>query len=239
MSTTTTNTTCACGAPATEESIELAEFLPRVYQPECGACTAKREFAEKADAARAEEAREAAVIVERMEAIPPEMRRTDINHRGFNPGLWIRVEGWDPRRLRWLGLVGSAGEAKTRCLALLAKRLIHEGHRVAWTTAVDFQDRVDSLTRGDRGEVKEAHQYFRDCKTATILVLDDIGKNTWTPSIERHLFSVIDYRKTHDLPVLWTANTSPVEILASGQLTKDRGAPLMGRLIEASKIEKA
>lgn len=218
--------------------MELAEFLPKVYPPECAACGAERERAEQQQAAAAERQRADGLIRERIEEVPPEMRRTDLSHRGFNPGLWLRVEGWNPRGLRWLGLVGPAGESKTRCLAMLAMRLIRDGHRVAWTTAMDFQDHVDALTRGDRGDVKAAHRYFRDCKHAEILVLDDIGKNTWTPSLERHLFSTIDYRKTHDLPVLWTANTSPVEILASGQLTKDRGAPLMGRLIEASKIEK-
>ena len=38
----------------------------------------------------------------------------------------------------------------------------------------------------------------------------------------------LDHRKTHDLPVLWLANTSPLEILASGNLSRDCGAPLIG-----------
>lgn len=137
-----------------------------------------------------------------------------------------------------MGLIGGAGESKTRCLALLAKRMILSGHHVTWTTATAFQDRVDDL-RGDREVVREAQAYLSRCRRTDVLIFDDLGKNTWTPGIERHLFGLIDHRKTHDLPVLWSANTSPLQMLATGQLSQDRGAPLMGRLLEASKIEKA
>jgi DNA replication protein DnaC len=112
------------------------------------------------------------------------------------------------------------------------------GHRLVWTTAVEFQDRVDDTLRGDRSDVKEANRYFGMCKHAGILVIDDFGKNTWNPTVERHLFGVIAHRKTHDLPVLWTANSTPLEILATAGLSRDRGAPLIGRLLEASTIEK-
>lgn len=41
------------------------------------------------------------------------------------------------------------------------------------------------------------------------------------------------------LPVLWTANTHPVELLQSGQLSKERAGAIIGRLMEASQIVKA
>jgi DNA replication protein DnaC len=241
MSTTMTDKTtmCACGAEADPDLAELAAMFPKLVPvAQCAACHAAeyerdRKLREALERSMEQSRREA-----RLETLPPEMLRTRIDHPGFNAGLWMRVEGWQPSDVRWLGIVGPAGECKTRCLAQLAKRLILGGHLLRWTTAVDFQDRVDDL-RGDRNDVKAAQAYLRACKATAILVLDDIGKNTWTPAVERHLFGVIDHRKTHDLPVLWTANTSPMEILASGQLTKDRGAPLMGRLIEASRIERA
>lgn len=241
MSTTTTEepTICACGAPADAELVGLARMFPKLVPvAQCAFCheaEAKRNRTHREELERElEQSRREA----RLGALPPEMLRTRIDHPGFNAGLWTRVEGWQPAEVRWLGIVGPAGESKTRCLAQLAKRLILAGQRLLWTTAVEFQDRVDDL-RLDRETVKEAQRYLRECKRATLLVFDDLGKNTWTPAVERHLFGVIDHRKTHDLPVLWTANTSPMEILASGQLSKDRGAPLMGRLIEASRIVKA
>lgn len=226
---------CPCGKPATPENVELYHAFPAYWRPICGACEAKRtedeiRRKEEIDARRRQLEREA-----RLDVIPPEMRRTTPSHPGFNPSLWLRVQGWKPSDMKWLGIVGIAGQSKTRSLSLLARDLILDGHRVKWTTATEFQDRVDDL-RGEPSERKEALQYMKEAKAAAILVFDDLGKNTWTPALERHLFALVDHRKTHDLPILWTANTPLLEILASGQLTKDRGAPLIGRLLEASKI---
>jgi hypothetical protein len=222
------------------ETAELAAFWPKLIKANrCSGCLKSEEAAEmdrrQAEAARREQAAREA----RLQAIPPEMLRTRPDHPDFNGGLWLRTESWRPSALRWLGVVGLAGNCKTRCLALLAKELILAGHRLMWTTAVEFQDRVDDL-RGDRRPiVADAHEYLARCKSAPVLVLDDIGKNTWTPAIERHLFGLLDHRKTHDLPVLWSANSHPMEILQSGQLTKERGGPLIGRLLEASKLVRA
>jgi DNA replication protein DnaC len=105
-----------------------------------------------------------------------------------------------------------------------------------WSTAIDFQDRVDDLRSDERAIKNEAHDYFREARRSPILVLDDFGKNTWTPTMEKNLFGILDHRKTHDLPVLWSANTHPLEILRSGQMSKDRAAAIIGRMIEASTI---
>lgn len=229
---------CACGQPVDAGMVELAKTFPKLIKAEhCTACLARMNAAEAA-AARAERDRlEQARRTARLEIIPPEMRRTQLHHPDFNAGLWVRVEGWQPSALQWLGLLGLPGGCKTRCLALLVRRLIMDGHQVLWTTALEFQDRVDELRSDERGLAAESRTYLRRCKSASILVLDDLGKNTWTPTLERHLFDVIDRRKTHDLPVLWSANTHPVELLRSGQLTKDRAGALIGRLLEASRIE--
>lgn len=221
------------------ETIELARAFPKIVRAnQCDACFDRDALDERRRKEVLEKAREQSEREARLDIIPPEMLRTRITHPQFNGGLWVRIENWQPSGLKWLGIVGGAGECKTRCLALLAKRLILSGHRLTWTTAVEFQDRVDETLRGERADIKAAMQYFSICKSTGILIIDDFGKNTWNASVERHLFSVIDYRKTHDLPVLWTSNSSPLEILATAGLSKDRGAPLIGRLLEASTIEK-
>lgn len=229
-------TLCPCGNAADPESVELAAMFPKLAgTPLCLGCRERQEAEERRAKADQQQAAERAQRAARLSAIPPEMLRTTIDHAQFNAGLWCRVESWTPADARWLGIVGPAGGCKTRCLALLAKRLILSGHRILWTSAVDFQDYIDDL-RSDRDSMREAQKYLRACKHTAVLVLDDFGKNTWNNSVERHLFSVIDYRKTHDLPVLWSANTTPLQILSSGQLSADRGAPLIGRLLEASRI---
>ena len=239
MSTTTNNhdgARCDCGREISSEYLALTAQFPRILkQGICEECQEKVD-AERAEAAavqREEEERDKrrAKLVE----IPPEMRRTKIEHPQFNPDLWLRVKRWKPESMRWLGIVGGAGECKTRCMALLARRLILAGLTVKWTTAVDFQEQVDMLLNGERGDTRRSNEYFQACKMAGILVFDDIGKNTWNPTMERRMFALIDYRKTHDLPMLWTANTHPLEML--GMLSADRGAPMIGRILEASHIE--
>ena len=55
---------------------------------------------------------------------------------------------------------------------------------------MDFQEQAEATNRGDDGNSKDAKQYMALCKRCGILVLDDIGKNTWNPTVERYLFSV-------------------------------------------------
>lgn len=237
---TTTRSCDRCERPARPSDIELVQFFPMANLAcLCDPCAAAEEAAEDAKLAEQQRKREAAAREARLEVIPPEMRRTDITRADFNPELWAKVQGWRPSSARWVGIIGTAGQCKTRCLALLAERLVMEGHRLQWTTAVEFQEQTDNMRSDERAIKNEAHEYFRACKRAAILVLDDVGKNTWTPTVERNLFSVIDHRKTHDLPVLWSANTHPLEILKSGELSKDRAGPLIGRILEASRILKA
>lgn len=239
MSTTLNEILCACGKPAGDDDQELARMFPRLfpdaYRPMCDACRDEAAEADRIERERQEQERERVARQSRLETIPPEMLRTSITHPDFNAGLWLQIQDWEPTG-RWLGIIGGAGICKTRCISCLAKRLILDGHRLTWTTAVEFQDYCDNLNRGDRSDIAEAHQYFRRCKSTAILVLDDFGKNTWTPTVEKNLFALIDHRKTHDLPVLWTANTGLEEMLRCHGLSADRGAPLIGRLREASRI---
>lgn len=230
---------CACGNLVSEEQKSLARLFPKIIRAyQCDSCEVLAGEDERRRKDVIEQQREQSERESRLDIIPPEMLRTSINHSQFNAGLWVQIENWQPSGLKWLGIVGGAGECKTRCLALLAKRLILAGHRLMWTTAVEFQERVDDTLRGGKPEVKEENRYFSRCKSAGILVIDDFGKNTWNASVERHMFSVIDHRKTHDLPVLWTANTSLLELLRNAGLSADRGAPLIGRMLEASTIKK-
>lgn len=234
----TTTPLCDCGKPVDPDMLDLATMFPKIVKAtQCQQCASKSSAAEAEIARRDRERAETNQRAARLECIPPEIRRTRINFPSFNAALWLRVERWRPSDLEWLGIVGKPGHCKTRCLGVLVERLIMDGHRVMWTTALEFQDRVDEMRSDTRSVVAEARAYFRQVKSSAILVLDDLGKNTWNPSMERYLFDVVDHRKTHDLPILWTSNTHPIDILKSGDLTKDRAGALIGRLLEASRIE--
>lgn len=227
-----------CGQPARSQDVDLAIFYDRITIPVyCQPCADREDRIQAKVIQDQKQQVENSARSSRLEIIPPEIRRTDISRTDFNLGLWLRIENWQPSGTKWLGIVGKAGRSKTRCIGKLAEKLILAGHRLHWTTAVEFQERSDDLRSDDRHIKAEASDYFRTCKRVAVLILDDFGKNTWTPTVERNLFSLIDHRKTHDLPVLWSSNTHPLDIGKSGELSRDRAAPLIGRLLEISKIE--
>lgn len=237
MTTDTANLTCGlCGSPADPELVELAEAFPRTVRADrCASCaTQEREHAagERREAAATQDLERRLAKVAAI--IPPELARTSMAHPDFAAGIWIRLESWTPAEVSWLGVTGPPGTGKTRCLALLAKKLILAGIAVKWVPAVTLQERIEELARPKTAPAARA--FLAACKSVAVLVIDDLGKQGWGAEFETRLFAIIDHRKTWDLPVLWTSNTSLRELAASGLLTKERGLPLLARIHEASRI---
>lgn len=224
---------CECGRPISDNQLALHERFPSIVARVCDTCQDRIDAEAAKETEKRKEKERKAEHSARLERVPPELRRTNTEHPQFNRELWPKVAGWHPRSGRWLGIVGPSGECKSRCIALIASRLIMEGVDVEWTTATEFQDKVEEL-RMDKARFVEAKRYFERIRRATVLVFDDLGKNTWTPTLERHLFRLIDDRKSFDRAVLWSANTHPLELCA--MLSEDRAAPLVGRIVEASRI---
>lgn len=232
--TATAQILCACGGDPGDVWRELVEAFPSL-SPLCPACEAQAEDDDRRAQRSAHQDAEAKQREERLAVIPPEMLATDPEDPRFNGKLWKAVSDWSPVGRKWLGIMGTPGMCKTRVLALLAKRLILEGRHVVWATACEFQGCVEDLA-SKRPHINEpARDRLQEIRNAGVLVLDDIGKNTWFPMLERHLFELIDYRKTHYRPVLWSANKTLPEMLKSGLLTEERAGPILGRLAEASR----
>jgi len=228
---------CPCGSPVDATLLEIRDLFPSLSPDLCSGCydRAERESAEQvlSEARRAESRQRQA----RLEAaIPPEMLGTRADHVAFNVALWQRVREWRPACGRWLLITGLPGRCKTRVVALLAKQLImEEGARVVWTSAIELQGAVEDMRSQNYGVVDAARTNLREWKHAAVLVLDDLGKNTWTPSLEARLFELIDFRKTRLLPTIVTANTPLPELLRTKQVGTERGGPIIGRILEASR----
>jgi DNA replication protein DnaC len=71
-------------------------------------------------------------------------------------------------------------------------------------------------------------------------LIDDMGKEraghdgAVSEAVGEALFSLIEYRVAHDLPVIWTCNMSEDDL--QKRLGPDRGTPMMRRLREASYV---
>jgi len=227
-----------CGNAAPYEpvlvgGVDIGSRLPHFCEP----CTKRRQ---EEEAAREREAVQAAHEAELCRIVPPRMRKTDIHHPGFNLKAWRAVERWSPHEGRWLVLLGETGLCKTRMLALIAMRLIRRGVPVAWTTSIGFQAAALREHDNDPRERAKARELLALWKSVPVLVVDDFGKEAgdggeaFAIRAERHFFDIFDHRLNHDLPVLLSCNTHPQDMLDCGVFTKDRGGPLVGRILEGA-----
>jgi DNA replication protein DnaC len=232
---------CPCGSPADPDQLELHDRFPNLIPvPHCAPCAAaidaQARQAEHLHHRQAEHRKRQAHLIDTLD---PALIDTTITHPTFNAALYHRLLDWreDPR---WIGIVGHPGLCKTRILALLVKQaILDHGDFVHWTTLPGLQTQTEILRIGTDTEKRQALKTIHRAKTCHLLILDDIGKNTWNPSLERHLFEILDHRANHYLRILWTANTHPLTILKSGELTPDRAGPIIGRIIQNSRIETA
>jgi hypothetical protein len=232
---------CKCSRPAEAYQIDLHRMFPRlVPHPLCDACQGISDARAGVESENLRQRTEKDRRQARLHAvIPPALRDTHLGHPAFNKSLYIRCQDWSPGP-RWLGVVGPPGSCKTRIVAGIASRCILDlGYFVTWTTLPGLQTTTEILRIGTDREKQDALKFLHRCRTADLLVLDDFGKNTWNPSLERAVFEILDHRGNHYLPVLWTANTSLLDILRNREISSDRAAPIIGRILDNSRIEQS
>ncbi len=230
-----TRTCDDCGTTIPYEPLDmLGRDLGHLLKPCCEECASKRE---ETAARKERDEREARLLETIRSLIPIELRSTDRNHPKFNKPLWDKVAEWQPGDLgQWLGIVGPAGRCKTRVMALKANLMIRAGYRVGWTSAVKIQESVSMRHSSDRAMAKNANEHLQECMVVSILVLDDLGKNVWTPAFESWFFTLLDHRRNHRLPVLWTSNVHPTEL--SQVISASNRGPIIGRLVDGTNVLK-
>jgi DNA replication protein DnaC len=198
----------------------------------CPACQAANDAAVEA-AKRQARAEERAARVTAL--LPPDLLLTDEHHPDFNRPLWRAVNAWRPTASAfWLGLIGPAGRCKTRCLALAAKAAILRGNRVTWTTANRLLEAAHDRSSRDRTIAANAREHLAECLHAGVLVIDDLGKNEWTSAFESQFFQILDHRKNHRLPLLFSSNAHPEGLgLVLSDLNRE---PIIGRLMDRTTL---
>lgn len=231
--TLTTAPCTSCGRPVAYEPIIVGtKDLGKLLFRYCAPC---EDTKRRQDAEEEAELREERFLSQIRAIIPPDLRATSIHHPTFNMPLWKAVNAWSLGiGNEWLGIIGPAGQCKTRVLALKANKMIRQGMRVFWTDAPRFQTYAEDRNDRDHNRRSIAQEHLHECHQAAVLIFDDIGKNTWSHAMERHFFSLLDHRKNNQLPILWSANCHPQDLSAS--ITKLNAGAIIGRMIDRCDI---
>lgn len=197
----------------------------------CESCQDIRQAKHDAEQAR----RRAQEALERFQAIcPPLYRETD--EKRIPAPFSREIAEWEYSP-QGLGLIGRHGTMKTRSAWLLLKRMHLAGKKIFGCTATEFAKASADQWSDTPAERKCAAELLQNCKKADILLLDDLGKQKFTERAEMELFDLLEYRTSHLLPTIWTANAGKGEL--KQMLSPDRGGPILRRLIEFSKVLRA
>jgi hypothetical protein len=231
----------SCGQTFFYEPVLIGKCdLAKYLHQNCFDCS---ESAANEERAMAKKRREVELREVVRQIIPPELLPksidplgTDIQHPDFHVAMWKLVRQWRPGpHGNWIGLIGPAGQCKTRCLGLLAANMIMAGNRVVWTSAMRLHaDASVGLRSRDRNVQRLAEEHLGDCMTAGWLILDDLGNNEWSPAFESRLFMILDYRKNNRLPIAYSSNTHPTAFMQC--ITSVNPAALIGRLLDRTSL---
>jgi DNA replication protein DnaC len=136
-----------------------------------------------------------------------------------------------------MGMIGTSGKGKTRASVLLLERMHDEGRTTFFISATDLA--LNSANQfADNPATKEiAKSILTMCRSAEVLVLDDLGKGRMTDRSESELYDLLEYRTSRKMPTIWTSNSDARGLIA--MFSKDRGDAIIRRLAEFSTIVKA
>jgi len=137
--------------------------------------------------------------------IPPLYRNTDIEKLP-NPTKIKEILKWEMKPCG-LFLWGDSGAGKTRTALELVKMLVKRH-------LFGLEDRTLKvfLSGSLRSEFEQSYanhksqKFLDDVKNASLLMIDDFGKDKFTEAYESMIFNVIDYRVSYGLPTIITTN---------------------------------
>lgn len=110
----------------------------------------------------------------------------------------------------WLVLLGGYGCGKTHLAAAIANHAIEQSRPALFVVVPDLLDHLRS-TYSPYSTVTY-DQRFEDIRTASLLVLDDLGAHSATPWAQEKLFQLFNYRYNAQLPTVVTTNYELEEI---------------------------
>jgi DNA replication protein DnaC len=102
----------------------------------------------------------------------------------------------------WFAIAGPSGKGKTRLAAAIGNYCREITERVLFVTVPDLLDRLRSGYHPQNPSSFD--KVFDEVKTASLLILDDLGAESGSPWADEKLFQLINYRYNACLPTVFT-----------------------------------
>ena len=107
----------------------------------------------------------------------------------------------------WMVLLGHTGCGKTHLAAAIGHHLESKGMAVEFSVVPDLLDNLRSASRRD-AQAGHLEDLLETVRTASCLILDDLGVHSATPWAQEKLFQILNYRYNAKLPTVITVGGS-------------------------------
>ncbi len=127
---------------------------------------------------------------------------------------------------------GDVGAGKTFLAAAIANDLLKQGIWTQFLVVPDFLDDLRTALLHSTGDSHEQDDValLRSVRQVSVLILDDLGAHNYTEWTCNKLYSLLNYRLNHQLPVIITTN------LKMSELDEYLGERTTSRIVQMCRI---
>lgn len=106
---------------------------------------------------------------------------------------------------------GQVGSGKTFLACSIANALLKKGKVVLFVVVPDLLDQIRATFDAVRNEYTE-YELLNTARQVPLLILDDLGAHNYTEWSRNKIYSIINYRLNHRLPIIVTTNITPEDL---------------------------